>query len=73
MVRTVTDGNYIYSRNFMPYMPELRYIRYMEISDIKQQMRADYKQGKLNDLQSSLFANRPAEFLFNINNDSSET
>ncbi len=73
LTRTVTDGKYVYSRNFLPYMPEARYIRYMEIGDIKQQMRADLVAGKLNSLQKSLFEPRPAEFLFDIENDSWET
>ena len=59
MIRTVTDGRYIYSRNFMPFMPELRYIRYMEIGEIKQQMRKDLMDKKLNPLQESLFEERP--------------
>ena len=73
MVRTVTDGRYIYSRNFMPYMPEARYIRYMEIGAIKQQMRNDLKNGRLNVLQQSLFEQRPPEFLFDITLDKWET
>ncbi len=73
MIRTVTDGRYVYSRNFMPFMPELRYIRYMEIAEIKQQMRKDLKEKKLNPLQKSLFKERPAEFLFDIEKDIWET
>ncbi|MGV8096141.1 MAG: sulfatase [Mangrovibacterium sp.] len=73
MIRTVTDGKYVYSRNFMPFMPEARYIRYMEIGEIKQQMRKDLAEGKLNSLQKSLFEDRPAEFLFDTENDSWET
>ncbi|MFW6309504.1 MAG: sulfatase [Prolixibacteraceae bacterium] len=73
MVRTVTDGRYVYSRNYLPFMPEARYIRYMEIGAIKQQMREDLAGGKLNDLQESLFENRPAEFLFDIESDLWET
>ncbi|MDF9796459.1 arylsulfatase A-like enzyme [Catalinimonas alkaloidigena] len=73
MVRTVTDGRYVYSRNYMPYMPQARYIRYMEIGDIKQQMRADLKANKLNELQQSLFEERPAEFLYDIESDLWET
>ena len=73
MVRTVTNGKYIYSRNFLPFMPEARYIRYMEIGGIKQQMRKELAEGKLNALQKSLFENRPAEFLFDIENDNWET
>ncbi|MCF6358477.1 MAG: sulfatase-like hydrolase/transferase, partial [Draconibacterium sp.] len=73
MVRTITDGKYVYSRNFMPFMPEARYIRYMEIGDIKQVMRKELAEGKLNQLQKSLFEPRPAEFLFDIENDLWET
>jgi len=73
MVRSVTDGKYMYSRNFMPFIPEVRYIRYMEIGEIKQQMRKDLADGKLNTLQKSLFDPRPAEFLYDIENDVWET
>lgn len=73
MIRTVTDGKYVYSRNFMPFIPEARYIRYMEIGEIKQQMRKDLAEDNLNSLQKSLFEDRPAEFLFDIENDLWET
>ena len=73
MIRTVTNGRYIYSRNFMPFMPEARYIRYMEIGDIKQLMRQDFQDNRLNPLQKSLFDARPAEFLYDIENDLWET
>lgn len=69
MVRTVTDGRYVYSRNYMTYMPELRYIRYMEIGEIKQQIREDYRHNLLSPSQKSLFESRPAEFLYDIEND----
>ncbi len=73
LVRSVTNGKYMYSRNFMPFMPEVRYIRYMEQGEIKQQMRKDLAENRLNTLQKSLFENRPAEFLFDIENDTWET
>jgi hypothetical protein len=73
MVRTVTDGRFVYSRNFLPFINEARYIRYMEIGEIKQQMRQDLAENKLNPLQKSLFEPRPAEFLFDIENDLWET
>ncbi len=73
MIRTVTDGRDVYSRNFMPFIPEAKYIRYMEIGEIKQLMRQDLKDGRLNALQKSLFDERPAEFLFDIQQDLWET
>lgn len=73
LVRAVTDGRYFYAKNFMSYMPELRYIRYMEVGRIKQLMREDYASGVLNPLQKSLFESRPPEFLFDTQNDPWET
>ena len=73
MVRSVTDGRYVYSRNFMPFMPEGRHIRYMEIGDIKQIMRKDLADNRLNPLQKSLFEPRPAESLYDIKDDPWET
>lgn len=73
MVRTVTDGRFVYSRNYMPFMPEARYIRYMEIGEIKQVMRTDYENDVLDPLQRSLFERRQAEVLYDIENDIWET
>jgi arylsulfatase A-like enzyme len=72
-VRNVTNGKYFYSRNYMPFMPEVRDIHYMEIADIKKQMRKDLAANKLNKLQKQIFEDRPAEFLFDIENDVWET
>lgn len=73
MVRSVTDGKYVYSRNYMPYMSDTRYIRYMEIGEIKQVMRADYENGMLDSLQSSILEPRASEVLYDIENDIWET
>ena len=73
LVRTITNGRYVYSRNFMPFQPELRFIRYMEVGEIKQQMRRDLKAGKLDSLQKSLFEPRQPESLYDIENDQWET
>ncbi|MEN8118327.1 MAG: sulfatase [Bacteroidota bacterium] len=73
MVRTITDGRFVYSRNYMPFIPQQRYIRYMEVAEIVNQMRSDLNEGLLNPLQKSLFEERPAEFLFDIENDLWET
>lgn len=73
MVRTITDGRFIYSRNYLPFIPPGRYIRYMYISEIVQQMRSDYDNQLLDSLQQSYFEPRPAEYLFDIENDLWET
>lgn len=73
MVRSITDGRYVYSRNYMPFLPQMRYIRYMEIADIVKQIRSDHKAGNVDSLQQSLLTERPPEFLFDIKNDQWET
>ena len=73
MVRTITDGRYVYSRNYMPYLPQMRYIRYMEIADITKQIRADHEADRLDSLQESFLSARPHEFLFDIEADQWET
>lgn len=73
LVRTITDGRYVYSRNFMPYLPQLRYIRYLEIGDIVKQIRSDHKNQLLDSLQESILIPRPPEFLFDIKKDQWET
>ncbi|MEO5999852.1 MAG: sulfatase-like hydrolase/transferase, partial [Chitinophagaceae bacterium] len=69
MIRSITDGRFMYSRNYMPFMPEERYINYMEISDIKKQIRNDQAAKKLNAFQKSLLAPREPEFLFDTETD----
>ena len=69
MVRSVTDGRYVYSRNYMPFMPENRWIYYQEVSDIKKQMFQDFTGNKLNTIQKNMFLERPAEFLYDIDDD----
>jgi arylsulfatase A-like enzyme len=66
MVRTVTDGKYVYSRNYLPFIYEARYIRYMEIGEIKQQMRNDMAAGNLDPLQESLFEDRRLNFFLTL-------
>jgi len=45
----------------------------MDIADITNEMRSDLQANKLNELQKSLFEQRPAEYLFDLKNDNWET
>ncbi|TQO39638.1 arylsulfatase A-like enzyme [Arenibacter algicola] len=73
MVRSITDGRFVYSRNFVPFTPQVRHIRYINIGEITQHMRDDLAKDKLNPLQKSVFSARPSEFLYDIKNDIWET
>lgn len=69
LVRSITDGKFMYSRNFMPFYPELRYIRYIEQAEITRQMREDYQLGRLDSIQTKMFKSRPPEVLYDIQDD----
>jgi hypothetical protein len=68
-VRSASDGRYLYSRNFMSFIPELRRIEYTDESEIVQWIRSDFAQGLLDSAQSAPLLSRPAEFLFDLSSD----
>lgn len=69
LTRTVIKGKYAYTRVFMPYIQELRYLLYMDIGEITKNIRNDFKQGNLNGQQQSMLLPRPMEFLYELEND----
>lgn len=69
LTRTVIKGKYAYTRVYMPYIQELRHLMYMDIGEITAQIRNDFKDGKLNDAQELMLKPRPAEYLFDLEND----
>lgn len=71
--RTVFDGRFVYSRNFHPRLPVLRYQKYGEVSEIVQTIRKENAAGVLNDIQSELLKQpRAIEYLYDIQSDSWE-
>jgi arylsulfatase A-like enzyme len=73
LVRSITDGRYMYSFNFMNHLPAMRYIRYLEIGEITQHLREDFENGQLDSLQASLFLPRPREYFYDTQSDQWET
>ncbi|WP_158275588.1 sulfatase family protein [Marinilabilia rubra] len=69
LARSVTDGRFIYTRIFMPHLPELKYQKYADVSDIVKQIRLDYRKGHLNPIQSGMLEKRPIEVLYDLEND----
>jgi arylsulfatase A-like enzyme len=69
LTRTVIKGHYTYTRVFMPYIPELRYLQYMDVGEITQHIRSDFKDKKLNKVQQQMLLSRPAEFLYDLEKD----
>ncbi len=67
--RSITDGQYIYTRIFRPDLPEAKWQKYFDFSQSRQLMRNYAWKGKLDTLQSAMFGNRPIESLYHIKDD----
>ena len=74
MSRSVTDGNYIYIRHFMPHLPYIQ--EGFIFSDVKvafKALRDLEKAGKTNAEQQKLWEPKPIEELYDLKNDPFET
>lgn len=69
LTRTVIEGKYAYTRAFVPYIQELRYLLYMDMGEITEHIRNDYKAGKLSATERQMLEPRPAEYLYDMEKD----
>lgn len=69
LTRTIIQGKYAYTRVFKPFMQELRFLNYMDKGDITAQIRQDYKDNKLNQVQQQMLLPRPVEYLYDLEKD----
>lgn len=69
LTRTVIKGRYAYTRVFMPHIPELRYLQYMDVGEITKQIRQDFRANQLNSVQMQMLRPRPTELLYDLEND----
>jgi uncharacterized sulfatase len=70
--RAVTDGRYVYVRNYRPDMPWGQHIEYMFQTPTTRVWKALFDAGKLNDAQSAFWRPKPPEELFDLQNDADE-
>ena len=71
-VRTVTDGRFVYVRNFRPdkiYAQNLAYMWQTPTTRVWEQM---HKDGKLNPVQSAFWKTKPPEELYDLSSDPDE-
>ena len=73
LFRTFTTGNLTYSRAFMPFMPQMFYQKYFDFSEVLKQMRKDFKNNLLSQIQTKLFKTGTAEYLYDIKQDPWQT
>ena len=67
--RSVTDGRYRYTRNFMPHRPYAQYIQYLWRAPSMQSWENQFKTGNLNDIQKAFFLTKPYEELYDLSAD----
>lgn len=72
LVRSVTDGRYVYARNFMPHRIAGQHVNYMFETPTTKVWKTLFDDGKLNDVQSQFWKPRPSEELYDLHSDPHE-
>lgn len=72
MVRSCTDGRYVYMRHFYPDRPYLKHVDYMFQTPTTRVWKELFDAGKLNPAQAKFWQPKPVEELFDLQNDPSE-
>jgi hypothetical protein len=71
--RSISDGKYIFNKNFMPFQSEVRWQKYFDFAQSAQILRKNFREKKLNKTQSFLLAEKNPETFYNLEKDSWET
>ena len=72
MIRSVVGERYIYIRNYMPHKPYGQHVSYMFQTTTTQVWKKLFDEGKLNQEQSQFWKTKPAEELYDLQNDPDE-
>ena len=72
MVRTCTDGRFIYMRHFYPDRPYLKHVDYMFQTPTTRVWNEMYRAGDLNEAQAKFWQDKPVEELFDLEADPDE-
>lgn len=73
LVRSTTDGRYVYIRNYMPRLPYGQYLNYMFQQATTRVWKDLFDQGTLTELQGRFWQTKPAEELYDLETDRWET
>ncbi|MGB7346197.1 MAG: sulfatase [Pirellulaceae bacterium] len=73
MVRSCTDGRYVYMKHFYPQRPYLKHVAYMFATPTTRIWKEMFDAGKLNDVQAKVWRSKPTEELFDLESDPDET
>jgi len=72
LVRSVTDGRYVYIRNYMPHLIYGQYLDYMFQTPTTRVWRRLYDEGKLKPPQTYFWGRKPSEELYDLQTDRDE-
>jgi len=73
LVRSVTDGRFVYIKNYMPHLSQGQHVAYQMETPTTQLWRNLYDQGKLNDSQSRFWTTpKDSEELYDLKSDPDE-
>jgi uncharacterized sulfatase len=72
MIRSVTDGRYVYIRNYTPHVIYGQHVAYMFVTPTTRIWHDLYHEGKLNEAQSHFWQRKPPEELYDLKNDPHE-
>tara|TARA_R110002096_G_scaffold147671_22_gene307830 strand:- start:31763 stop:33646 length:1884 start_codon:yes stop_codon:yes gene_type:complete len=72
-VRQTRSKRYSYLKNYLPHKPWGQYIQYMFATPTTRVWNDLYQQGKLNPVQAQFWQTKPAEELYDLENDPHET
>ncbi len=72
LVRSVTDGRYVYVRNYMPHLIYGQHLNYMWQTPTTRVWEQLHKEGKLNAAQDKFWNPKPPEELFDLQSDPDE-
>lgn len=72
LVRSVTDGRYVYIRNYMPHLIYGQHIDYMFQTPTTRVWKKLHDEGKLNAAQDRFWQTKPAEELYDVQTDPDE-
>jgi uncharacterized sulfatase len=72
LVRSVTDGRYVYVRNYMPHLIYGQHLAYMWETPTTVVWKQLHDAGKLNAVQDAFWNRKPPEELYDLQNDRDE-
>ncbi len=68
-VRAIRNKNYVYLRNYMPFVPRGQYLDYLWKAEAARAWEAHHKAGKTNDVTGRFFQIKPVDELYNTRKD----